>query len=400
MKQILFIVILTFSSISFSQISLENFSGQIKTKNYTVLEQAQKVYQAKENIEVARGELIPSLNIWKIAKLISNPFDLGSWAEMAPFLSPSNWFRLEKNQITYAAEVHGYRALVANEVLNARILFVKVHQDQKTYQLIRSYKGELQRIYDIMKVKVDLGMEPPEVAREIQIRILALDEDAIRMRAYLADAKRALSFISGGSGDVELTPENLQAMDMKSGNKLPYDTVINEVVTRSPEIRQFDELLRIIPVIKKEIGFAVLGLTTASIGTTGGYFDNIPIPSGLGFATAPAMKIAQSQENILRLQRQAVLETLKKQTKSASDNMSAEIDLRPFISERQRLASQNAEQLWERFLLGEKINLVFLADTLHTKRMAETALLENEVQFRMQREKMDRLLIAGDYWVP
>lgn len=388
-----------FAPNSFSQTSLEDFSAQVRRKNFTVLEQAQKVYQAKENIEAARGELMPSLNVWNIIKIASNPLDLTSWAEMAPFLSPANWFRLEQNKIYFQAESYGYRALVGNQVLNARVLFIKVNQDQKIYKMIKDYKSDLQGVYDIAKIKVDLGMETPEYAREIQIRILALQEDLIRMKVYLADVRRELSFVTGGAGDIELTPKDVPALDMKSKNKLPYETVINDILARSNELKQYDELLKIIPQIKKEITFSFLGLTPASMGTGGGFFDNIPIPSGLGFGTGPSMNIAKSQEQVLRIQRQSVFETLRKQTKSATDQMGAEIDVRPVISERKQLATENSKQLLERLKLGENINLIFLADTLHAKRIADAAMTENEIQFRLQREKVDRLLVVGDYFL-
>lgn len=399
MKHLLFAVLLFSGTLSQAQTSLEDFSYLVKTKNYTVLEQAQKVYQAKETIQVARGELLPSLNIWKIVKVASNPLDLENWMEIAPFLSPSNWFRLEQSKIYYAAEVYGYRAMAANQVMNARVLFIKVNQDQKLYKVIRDYKSELQNVYDIVKVKVDLGMESPETAREIQIRILALEEDTIRMKVYLADARRELSFLTGGAGNVELTPKDVPALDMKSKNKLPYESVINDIIARSNELHQYDELIRIVPSIKKEISFSFLGLTPASFGTSGGFFDNVPIPSGLGFGTAPSINIAKSQEQVLRLQRQAIFETLRKQTKSASDQMGAEIDVRPIIQQRRQLAADNSAQLLEKLKLGENINLVFLADALHTKRVADAALTENEVQFRLQREKIDRMLVAGDYLI-
>ncbi len=399
MKFTLLTVLFSFAGMVHAQTSMEEFSSLIKKKNYTVLEQAQKVYQAKETIQVARGELVPSLNIWKIVKVASNPLDLENWAEIAPFLSPANWFRLEQSKIYYAAEVYGYRTMVANQVMNARVLFIKVNQDQKLHKLIREYKSDLQSVYDIIKIKVDLGMESPEAARELQIRILALEEDNIRMKVYLADVRRELSFMVGGAGDSELAIKDVPALEMKSKNKISYESVIDQIVSRSNEIKQYDELLRIIPSIKKEISFSFLGLTPASFGTSGGFFDSIPIPSGLGFGTAPSINIAKSQEQVLKLQRQAILETLRKQTKSASDQMGAEIDVRPFIQQRKQLASENSAQLFERLKLGETIDLVFLADTLHTKRVADAALTENEVQFRLQREKIDRMLIAGDYLV-
>lgn len=400
MKNLILTFIFCSGQMGWSQTSIEDFSDQVKKKNFTVLAQAEKVYQAKENIEVARAALLPSLNIWRIIKIVTNPLDFENWVEMAPFLSPANWFRLDQSKIYYQAESYGYRAMVANQVMNARVLFIKVNQDQRIYKMIKDYKSELEDVYDIAKVKVDLGMEAPEASREIQIRILALQEDLVRMKVYLADVRRELSFVTGGSGEAELTPKDVPALDMKSKNKLPYENVIHDILARSNELKEYDELLKIVPLIKKEISFSFLGLTPASVGTSGGFFDQIPIPSGLGFGTAPSINIAKSQEQTLRIQRQAIYETLRKQTKSATDQMGAEIDVRPIIAERRQLASDNSKQLLERLKLGEKVNLIFLADTLHTKRIADAAYADNEIQFRLQREKVDRLLVVGDYFIP
>jgi hypothetical protein len=397
MKILLVAAFLLSPSIWASETSIQDFTYLVKNKNYTVLEQAEKVYQARQRIEFARGELLPSLNVWKLVNIVTNPLDISSWAEIAPFLSPSNWFRLEQNKVYYQAELHGYSAMLGNQVMNSRILFMKVNQDHRIMRFIRDYKTELESVYDIIKLKIDLGMEPPESGRELKIRILALNEDLIRMRAYLSDARSELAYIAGYAGNSEINPKDLRPVEISSKGKITYDRIANEVIYNASELKQFDEFLRILPSVSKEIQFSFLGMSSASQGTAGGVFDQVPIPSGLGFATAPAMKIAKSQERVIRLQRQGVYETLLRQTKSATDRLAAEIDVRPFVLQRRSVSQELASQYLEKLKLGQKIDLVRLADAFHAKQMALAAVLENEVQFRMQKEKIDRLKAGGDY---
>lgn len=396
--KILFIVTFLLSPLTWaSETSIQDFTSLIKNKNYIVLEQAEKVYQARQRIEFARGELLPSLNVWKLVNVITNPLDVSSWAEIAPFLSPSHWFRLEQNQIYYQAELHGYSAMLGNQVMNSKILFMKVNQDHRTMRFIRDYKTELEGVYNIIKLKIDLGMEPPESGRELKIRILALNEDLIRMRAYLSDARSELAYIAGYAGNSEITPKDLRPVEISSKSKITYDRIANEVIYNASELKQYDEFLRILPLLRKEIQFSFLGMSSASQGTAGGVFDQVPIPSGLGFATAPAIKIAKSQERVIRLQRQGIYETLLRQTKSATDRLAAEIDVRPFVLQRRSVAQEQASQYLEKLKLGQKIDLVRLADAFHAKQMALAAVLENEFQFRMQKEKIERLRSGGDY---
>lgn len=397
MKSYFCLIFLFCGNLFASEISIQDFTQRVRERNYLILEQAERVYQARQRIEFARGELLPSLNVWKFLNLATNPFDISSWVEMAPFLSPASWFRLEQNKIYYQAELHGYSALVGNQVMNSRVLYMKVLQDHQVLKLVRDYREELSQVYEIVKLKVDLGMESPEAGREIQIRILALEEDLIRLRAYLSDARSELASIAGYAGNSELTPRELRPVEITSKQKVSYDSIANEVVFNSSELKQFDEFLRIIPSIKKEIKFSFLGLSSASQGTGGGVFDGLPIPSGLGFSTAPSMNISSSQERLLRIQRQSVLETLLRQVKSATDHLSAQIEIRSFVIQRKSVAEASASSYLQKLQLGERVDLVRLADAFHAKQMALAAVVENEFQFRLQKEKIQRLRSGGDY---
>ena len=118
------------------KIGLAEVSKKVKEQNYTVLENAQKVYQAKEMINFSRKNLLPKFNFWNLIKI---PFDPAASVDLiqdiAPFLVPSNWFAVEQNKIFSEVYNQQYKALWANEVLTAKLLYMSTVKDNDFLEL-------------------------------------------------------------------------------------------------------------------------------------------------------------------------------------------------------------------------------------------------------------------------
>ena len=106
MKVILILLSFFILSNSNSQtlISLEDVSNKVRNSNFMVLENAQRVYQAKETINFNKKNLLPKLNLWNILR---TPF---TWQgavdivqDIAPFLVPNNWFKVGQSRQFYYA---------------------------------------------------------------------------------------------------------------------------------------------------------------------------------------------------------------------------------------------------------------------------------------------------------
>jgi hypothetical protein len=73
MKKIFISALLLVSAHSWGQadqeikINLKQVVDKVSTQNYTVYQTSLRVYQAKESITVARMNLLPRLNLWKLA---------------------------------------------------------------------------------------------------------------------------------------------------------------------------------------------------------------------------------------------------------------------------------------------------------------------------------------------
>ena len=168
------------------KISLDEVTSKVLKQNLTVLQNAEKVYQAKTSIDEARLSMLPKLNLWNVLKVVVDwPAILDVAQEIAPFLVPSNWFRLKETEILYVAEKEGYVALQANEIFAARNLYFKVLMDQDLYEYLIKHEAELALVRGIAEDRLDLGFESAELVREIQIQHLNTKEDLLHLKTLL-----------------------------------------------------------------------------------------------------------------------------------------------------------------------------------------------------------------------
>ena len=167
-NSILFLLMLLFNSNLFAaqNITLDEVTQKVRDQNLTVLQNAEKVYQAKLSIDEARMNLLPRLNLWNVGRVLLEPTVLLDVVQdIAPFLVPANWFRRKESEILYKAEMEGYRALQANEIYAARSLYLKVLMDQMLHENLKNYSEQLFKLNSLAVDRLSLGLERPEMVR-------------------------------------------------------------------------------------------------------------------------------------------------------------------------------------------------------------------------------------------
>ncbi len=369
---------------------------RISQNNYMVMDHALKVYQAKESIAVARGELFPSLNIWSILGAVLDPMSLIT-RDIAPFLVPSNWFRLKQAEKLYMAEKEGYRALWGNQLLNAKSLFLQLLSDQELYTQITEIRDQMLELESIATQREKLGGIKSGVAREIKIRRLSLDEDLMRLEKVLSEQKRSLAIFLGMPPQSNLYLKAVKLPDLSQSTLDSIGELELEVFANSPELAQHQFILESLKKVRGESQYSVLGLASNSRGTAGGVFDHLPIPSGLGFATAPSIRIKLAEKARLQLQMQGIKETLTKNLHDVYDKMELEINIFPKLKDRSDLSKEAFDQLKKRLQLGNTVDLLTLSETYRNRIAAAGVLLQSQFRYLMLQEKLDRLLWSNDY---
>ncbi|HPI41012.1 MAG TPA: hypothetical protein PLJ21_09410 [Pseudobdellovibrionaceae bacterium] len=380
------------------KIELPEVVKRVSSNNYKVYENALKVYQAKTNIEKARADLLPRLNIWSIAKNITDPTSiLDMISDIAPFLVPANWFRLQEIKLLYLAEKEGYRALWGNEVHVAKALYTHLVFDERLLQHVQSSIDELDKIHKIVKTRETFGGAQPGTARDIEIKLLGLQEDEQNLQLLIKHEHDELSYALGYSSDTDLVLEPVAMPVFENLEPIQSKEYEFRVLSMSPERRQFDHFLSALSQVKKEIEYSFLGGSSMSRGVAGGIFDNLPSGNGLGFGNGASLKIIDAQKEIMKTQKIGVEETLKRQLRAVANQFNSDIFNYSNFKRRVELSRESKNALLRRVQLGENIDVLELSESSRNQIQAETALFA--VQFRTlnSQDRFNRLIFNEDY---
>ncbi len=405
---ILFIPILSWGqSTQEVKINLKQVVDKVSTENYSVYQNSLRVYQAKESITVARMNLLPRLNLWKLASAALEIFAGGPAGaaaggfsiveDIAPFLVPANWFRVSQTKLFYQADLQGYKALWANEVLTSKALYHHILLDSSLKDHIRRSQVDLEKIYQIVKVRETFGGSPQKVSQEIKIRLLALDEDLRALEVLISEEESLLAFLMGYPTGTRLKVTEIDMPDYDSLEHLDYEDFEFRAVDVSPEVKQFEYFIAAADYARKEVSYAFLGASSLSRGLNGGIFDNLPVQSGLGFGTGASIRIVKSQKEILKVQKKAVEETVRRSLRQLVNNYNLDVDNYKNLKARQNLTRNGLQQLYQRIQFGENVDSLQLVESSRNLIEADTSMFSVMFRFLNSEDKLSRLIFHGDY---
>lgn len=379
-------------------IKLNDVVKIVSEQNYNLKENAYKVYQAKENIEKARAELLPRLNLWNIVGVILDPTSLvDKISDAAPFLIPANWFRLEEIKILTLAEKEGYRALWGNEVFAAKALYRHTLYDQQLLLHIQQSIKDLEEILLVVKTKELFGGAKPGTARDVEVRILGLKEDEVNLKVLISLERDELSYALGYPAETNLRLSAIDIPKIESLKEIDKRTFEFKMLSTSPERRQFDHFLSVISQVKKEQQYNFWGVSSISRGVAGGVFDSLPISNGVGNSVQASEKIIDAQKEILKVQKRGVEETLKRQLKATVTIYNSDIKNYKNYQRRQILAKESKESIYRRLQLGENLDVLELVEASKNEIQAQTAIFTVWYRVINSRDKLNRLTFDGDY---
>jgi outer membrane protein TolC len=401
MKIYILLITILFSSFSFASkvpITIEEVTEKVSKQNFLVLENAERVYQKKENIKFARANLLPKLNLWNIVKVAADWLSvLDVVQDIAPFLVPANWFKAKQSKYVYRAQKEQYRALWANEVNTAKLLFLGIVRDEKLLQLLESKVTRYKEIMEMARSRNIFGGEDVFSYNLIRDRYLALLEDERLVRNMVFNEKKEFQYIAGINNEEEISLVAPALPDVADSKPIEFSKVIFKVMEASPEVAQFEHLANSLSQVKGQIYFNVLGVSSFSAGQGGGTFDNIPIQDGLGFGLGASVRIAKSEGRILKIQIKATIETLKKEVNLLVNEYNSLISNYDIASERISLSQQNFQNMMSYLSLGGKISALEMMEILDNLYSSHLVLLAYQYRFASLVEKLKRMTFSDDY---
>lgn len=394
------ILISTFAVQAEVPVTIEEVTEKVSKQNFLVLENAERVYQKKENIKFARANLLPKLNLWNIAKVAADWLSvLDVVQDIAPFLVPANWFKAMQSKYVYKAGKEQYRALWANEVNTAKLLFLGIARDEKLLGLIKSKVSRYKEIMEMARSRNIFGGEPTFSYNLIRDRYLSLVEDERLVENMIFNQKKEFQYIAGINNEEDISLVEPSIPNIEDSNPIEFSKVIFKVIEASPELAQFEHLANSLKSVKGQIYFNILGVSSFSAGQGNGVFDNIPIQDGLGFGLGPSLRIAKSEGRILKIQIKATIETLKKQTNILVNEYNSLINNYEIASDRINLSQENFNNMMSYLSLGGRVSALEMMEILDNLYASHLVLLSYQYRFASLVEKLKRMTFSGDYLV-
>lgn len=380
------------------QISLGDVAAKVRAADFTVQINAERVYQSKEAVQVARMNLLPRLNLWKLASIIGGWQNAVSVIEdLVPFLVPANWFRAKQQALFYEAEKVGMQALRANQVLTAKGIFLQAVMDEQLLAAVRENADTAMKVLNYTKLQESFGHVPPGTSSTIEVRYLGLTEDARALEKLTVEEKRTLALMIGvkAESDVELIAP--APINPGSVTRPSFDALMKLVVERAPELEQYDYLYEAARYVKREVQFSMLGTSSLSRGVMGGVFDQYPTQSGLGFGLGPSVRIVRSQRDQIEIQKEAATEVLKRQLALVVQNINSDLEAYSNVSKRLSLSRQYLSTLNERLQLGQKVSSLEFIDGSKSLVEAQSGYLSYLMRLQLDLDRIQRMTFEGDY---
>jgi outer membrane protein TolC len=394
--KILFLTALLSFSAQAETINYNQLVEIVSQRNYTIQAEAIRVQQANKSITMARRQLLPSLNIWRIIGAVLDPISLVT-EDLVPFLVPNNWFRLKQSESLYEAEVHGFTAMRANLLLEVKQLYIEILMDQKMSQDIETmadYFAELERIAHLRE---RVGSLPLGTTKSIRLTRLRLDEDVARTQKMNNEQLRLLKFHLGLPMDSEIVLDEDALPTWE--RSIPYDAedFLPTALQQSPERLQHLALLKGVRRVRKETLYSWAGVGTNTRGVAGGVFDSIPVSDGLGLATSSSIQIAKLEQDKMQIQLKGIEEGLVKEIYNVCSSLNTEQEILPMLVESEQIASDVFGNIQKRMRLGELVHSDEIAnalkDFLSTKTNAHLA----KYRAILSQEKLQRLTMGREY---
>lgn len=375
-------------------ISLEEVAKEVKESNFTVLENAQRVYQAKETINFNKRNLLPRLNLWNILK---SPF---SWKgaldvvqDIAPFLVPNNWFKVGQSREFYHAYQEQYRALWANEVMTAKLLYINTLRDVDFLNALKEQSLKLNELIGIAETRQVFGAVQPRTTRFLKIKKLEIEEDIRSLENLVFEEKKALAYLMGLEQEDDVSLVRIQLPQVEKLEPLQFDTFVFRALDSAPELAQYKYLKEALKYTRREVTFSFLGASSNSQGM----FNNIPVQDGLGFGAASSIRISNSESHILDINKESTEEVLKKSLYNLINNFNSYLSNIENQNERRRLAGANYETLRSHLALGMHVDPLQMLESVENEFDASISLVNYKYEVVTTMERLTRMIFNGDY---
>lgn len=291
--------------------------GSLRTRmirdDISVLSTLNSVYQAKEQVNIARGNLLPSLNIGAtLAGLSGGPtFAITAVSFLLPFLFPSNWYNLDASENQLVAYGYAFHLVELNEYASGYALYSSIIADQALKSIYQRQYVNLVQIRDLVAQQVQVGIATQTDLEQAEAKVALSNAQVAQIAGLLAQEKAAVRKMLALPLIREIVFEDTHPSPLGIESRSPQ-TVLDIVGSQSPEEMQVAYLIKAAEssTWSKAWGF----LTGASLNAQSNgpnqsvSFDNLTVTgtAGIGFSYMPVVRLSNLNVEQLKLRRREI----------------------------------------------------------------------------------------------
>jgi outer membrane protein TolC len=357
--------------------------------NRSLLVGSVQVRKAKSSVNLARAELLPSLNLGALlGSSISPNFLLSSVTYALPFLLPSKWADYRQSKALLKSEKTAFLTTQLNELSSAYALFLAVdngfkirrflQDDYRDASIVEALTAERVEIGDLAASELDLARSQVTTLRA---RLWRLQRQVDQEIAYLRQALGICQDVSFGieSSNVEIS----------SLERLDFESAVEEVKAVSTELAQ----LRALEVAAREgrwsKRFSFIGPVSAGESVSGLVpgqdltfsFSNLMGQASVNFGFAHFARIQLSSRNVEEVQARM---------------LEAQMEIRRILEINFSALKAAAEQYEAIDQSVKLLKRVFVADQRRFREREISLQDLIETQARLRQARLERLQVQTD----
>lgn len=384
-------------------VSPTSIKKQLFSANTSVLLGLNKVHQAKEQINLARARLYPSINLNQL--LFSNSmstFTATAVEILFPFLVPAKWSDYDQSKENLTAQLEALKIIRMNSYASVYTMYINVLSDM---DLIRVFEQEVQDLADIEKLVNNLykaGLSSKIELDRIQGQKKLALVNLSKIKENLVQVKSAMKHMLGLPSNVDIifTPFNVRESSWESKS---YQAVAKAAESVSSEMKQMLSIAKAAEYDTWASQLAFIG--GGSIKTPSGIANNqsaafddtmLGISFNIGYSQVPLIALSKERQKEIAIR----LSELKLEILDRS-----ETSLLQVLESKERLgyateAKLSYRSVYERDFFRYQMGLIDLFTVLESRNKYRDAIVENlrsKTQLSLNRIVLHRLLLSDNF---
>lgn len=398
-----------------SQITIDptTLRERVLDENIPILLSMNQVHQAKVQMAVTRGNLLPSVNMGMVLSVMAGPsFALAMVEFLVPFLLPSRWFDYFQQKDLVEAEKEAYHALELSTYASAVSIYYTHLADIALKEIALKEYADLEKTYDLL-IKQDtvLGNVSQSDIQTARSQFKLSEAKVARLEQLLIDERsqirQALSLPIETQIDFApsfVAPSTWEQTDIRSA--------VTQALKVAPESKQLVYLIAAAKKGKWSKVFAFINSASVSTSSFGGggrgngggfgnssvSFDNLSVSQNVnfGFAYFPAIQLAQKNVEAIQLrQRELVVDNTQ-----VLEKVILSIKQAIHRYEAAKRAEEDFQKVYETAMTRYELGMESLFNALLKRRDVTAAAAEKvaaESNINLLRVTLNRALLLDEF---